>query len=58
MIAVVDSSALVELFTVDDADLNPALLHRLSKVVPHVPDIVDAEVLQAAGHSALGGKVW
>lgn len=57
MIAVVDSSALVELFTVDQAGINPALMTRLSEVIPHVPDIVDAEVLHALRGLVIGGKI-
>lgn len=57
MIAVVDSSALIELFTVDEDGLNPALLSRISEVIPHVPDIVDAEVLHALRGLVLGGKI-
>lgn len=57
MIAVVDTSALVELFTVDAAEQNDPLAERLTEVIPHVPDIVDAEFHHALRGLWLGKKL-
>lgn len=57
MIAVVDSSALVELFTIDAEPLNPHFKARLSEVVPHVPDIIDAEFHHALRGLVVGKKI-
>lgn len=57
MIAVVDTSALVELFTVDIAELDKSLSDRLAEVLPHVPDIVDVEFHHAVRGLLLGKKI-
>lgn len=57
MIAVVDTSALVELFTVDAPELDAALAERLSRVIPHVPDIIDVEFHHALRGLLLGRKI-
>lgn len=57
MIAVVDSSAIVTLFTTDAAELEPALATRLASVIPHVPDVIDVEVHHAIRGLLLGGKI-
>lgn len=58
MIAVVDTSAFVTLFTVTGADLDPRLTARLSQVtVPHEPDIVDVEFHHALRGLLLGNKI-
>jgi predicted nucleic acid-binding protein len=55
MNAVVDSSALIHLFTVDPPD--GGLADRLSDVVPHVPDIADIEFHHALRGLVIGGKI-
>ena len=57
MIAVVDTSALVEMFTVDINELDKTLAHRLADVIPHVPDIVDVEFHHAVRGLLLGKKI-
>lgn len=57
MIAVVDTSALVELFTVDGPELDAALAERLGRVIPHVPDIIDVEFHHALRGLLLGNKI-
>lgn len=57
MIAVVDSSALVELFTLDAAELDAALAKRLATVIPHVPDVIDVEFHHALRGLLLGKKI-
>jgi predicted nucleic acid-binding protein len=57
VIAVVDTSALIELFAAREEDLHPALLTRLSEVIPHVPDVIDTEFLHALRGLLLGGKI-
>lgn len=58
MIAVVDSSVFVTLFTVNSADLDPRLTTRLSQItVPHEPDIVDIEFHHALRGLLLGNKI-
>lgn len=57
MIAVVDTSALIDLFTVDMPELDASLADRLSQVIPHVPDIIDVEYHHALRGLLLGGKV-
>jgi predicted nucleic acid-binding protein len=54
---VVDSSALVELFTVDVNEHDEALADRLAEVIPHVPDIVDVEFHHALRGLLLANKV-
>ncbi|MQA86062.1 MAG: PIN domain-containing protein [Streptosporangiales bacterium] len=55
--AVVDTSALVELFTVEAAQLDAALAERLATVIPHVPDILDVEFHHALRGLLLGNKI-
>ncbi len=55
MRAVVDSSALVHLLTVDPPD--GALAERLSRVVPHAPDIIDVELHHALRGLLIGGRI-
>lgn len=57
MIAVVDTSALVELFTVDVPELDVSLADRLGGVIPHVPDIIDVEFHHALRGLLLGNKI-
>lgn len=57
MIAVVDTSVLVGLVTLDIDELSPALIERLATVTPHVPDIVDVEFHHALRGLALGNKI-
>lgn len=57
MIAVVDTSALVELFTVDAPELDASLAERLGHVIPHVPDILDVEFHHALRGLTLGNKI-
>jgi predicted nucleic acid-binding protein len=57
VIAVVDSSAVVALFTVDVDELDPALTKRLTGVIPHVPDIMDVEFHHALRGLLLGRKI-
>lgn len=57
MIAVVDTSAIVELLTVEAEELDKALADRLADVVPHVPDIIDVEFHQAVRGLLLGKKI-
>ena len=57
MIAVIDTSAIVELFTVDINDLDKTLADRLADVIPHVPDIVDVEFHHAIRGLLLGKKI-
>ncbi len=57
MIAVVDTSALVELFTVDAPELDAFLADRLAGVIPHVPDIIDVEFHHALRGLLLGSKI-
>lgn len=57
MIAVVDTSALVELFTLREGELNQKLVERLDGVIPYVPDILDVEFHHALRGLLLGGKV-
>ncbi len=57
MIAVVDTSALVELFTVDAPELDTGLADRLTRVIPHVPDVIDVEFHQALRGLLLGNKI-
>lgn len=57
MIAVVDSSALVELLTVEAEELDVALADRLMTVIPHVPDVVDVEFHHALRGLLLGAKI-
>ncbi|MGH3423561.1 MAG: type II toxin-antitoxin system VapC family toxin [Nocardioidaceae bacterium] len=53
----VDSSALVALFTLDAAELDAALSARLAEVVPYVPDIIDVEFHHALRGLLLGKKI-
>lgn len=55
MTAVVDTSALVHLFTGDELD--PELATRLAAIRPVVPDVVDVEFLHALRGLLLGGKI-
>ena len=55
MIAVVDTSVLVGIATLDQVD--DALAARLATVIPHVPDIVDVEFHHAMRGLALGKKI-
>ncbi len=57
MIAVVDTSALVELFTVDAPESDSLLAGRLAGVIPHVPDIIDVEFHHALRGLLLGKKI-
>ncbi|MQA25586.1 MAG: PIN domain-containing protein [Micromonosporaceae bacterium] len=57
MIAVVDSSALVELLTVAADEMDSALADRLVDVIPHVPDIIDVEFHHALRGLLLGGRI-
>ena len=57
MIAVVDTSALVELFTVNRAELNKRLADRVAEVTPHVPDVIDVEFHHAIRGLLLGRKI-
>ncbi|MGH3923029.1 MAG: type II toxin-antitoxin system VapC family toxin [Pseudonocardiaceae bacterium] len=57
MIAVVDTSALVELFTVDEPELNEVLARCLATIIPHVPDVIDAEFHHALRGLLLGKKI-
>lgn len=57
MIAVVDTSALIDLFTVDIPELDASLADRLSHVIPHVPDIVDVEYHHALRGLLIGRKI-
>ncbi|HEU4425123.1 MAG TPA: type II toxin-antitoxin system VapC family toxin [Pilimelia sp.] len=57
MIAVVDTSVLVGLVTLDVNDLSPNLIERLATVTPHVPDIVDVEFHDALRGLLLGKKI-
>jgi predicted nucleic acid-binding protein len=57
VIAVVDSSAFVELFTLSATELNPKLIDRFDGVIPYVPDILDIEFHHALRGLLLGGKV-
>jgi predicted nucleic acid-binding protein len=57
LIAVVDTSILVGLVTLDIDELSPALVERLATVTPHVPDIVDVEFHHALRGLALGNKI-
>ncbi|MGH8795300.1 MAG: type II toxin-antitoxin system VapC family toxin [Stackebrandtia sp.] len=58
MIAVVDSSAFVTLFTSNHDDLDPRLTSRLTQLtLPHVPDVVDVEFHHALRGLLLGGKI-
>ncbi|MDQ3989604.1 MAG: VapC toxin family PIN domain ribonuclease, partial [Actinomycetota bacterium] len=53
----VDTSALVELFTVDAPELDAFLADRLAGVIPHVPDIIDVEFHHALRGLLLGRKI-
>lgn len=57
MTAVVDSSALVELFTVASDEFDPKLAARIATVVPHVPDIIDVEFHHALRGLLIGKKI-
>lgn len=57
MIAVVDTSALVELFTVDEPELDEALAECLATVIPHAPDVIDVEFHHALRGLVLGKKI-
>lgn len=57
MIAVVDTSALIGLTTLDARELNPTLLDRLLSVTPHVPDVIDVEFHHALRGLTIGKKV-
>jgi predicted nucleic acid-binding protein len=57
LIAVVDTSVLLGLVTLDIDELNPALVHRLATVTPHLPDIIDVEFHHALRALSLGKKV-
>jgi predicted nucleic acid-binding protein len=57
LIAVVDTSALVGLVTLNPEDLDSGLAQRLASVVPHVPDIVDVEFHHALRGLSLGRKI-
>jgi predicted nucleic acid-binding protein len=57
MIAVVDTSVLVGLVTLDVNELGPNLMERLATVTPHVPDIVDVEFHHALRGLSLGKKI-
>jgi len=57
LIAVVDTSALVELFTVDEPELDNALTGCLGTVIPHTPDIIDVEFHHALRGLLLGKKI-
>ena len=57
MIAVVDTSALVELFTVDAPELDAFLADRIAGVIPHVPDVIDVEFHHALRGLLLGNKI-
>lgn len=57
MIAVVDTSVLVGLVTLDIDDLNADIVKRLATVTPHVPDIIDVEFHHALRGLALGKKI-
>jgi predicted nucleic acid-binding protein len=57
VIAVVDTSALVGLVTLDVEELPAELVDRLSKVTPHVPDIIDVEFHHALRGLSLGKKI-
>lgn len=57
MIAVVDTSVLVGLVTLDINDLSPVLIERLTTVTPHVPDIIDVEFHHALRGLTLGKKI-
>lgn len=53
----VDTSALVELFTVDAGNQGEALTERLVEMIPHPPDIVDVEFHHALRGQLLANKV-
>ena len=57
MIAVVDTSALVELFTVATPELDASLVERLDHMIPYVPDIIDVEFHHALRGLALENKI-
>ena len=57
MIAVVDTSALIELFTIDVSELDASLADRLAGVIPHVPDVIDVEFHHAVRGLLLGNKI-
>jgi predicted nucleic acid-binding protein len=57
VIAVVDTSALIDLFTVDVLELDAALADRLRHVIPHVPDIIDVEFHHALRGLLRGNKI-
>jgi predicted nucleic acid-binding protein len=57
LIAVVDTSVLVGLVTLDIDELSPALIERLATVTPHVPDVVDVEFHHALRGLAIGKKI-
>jgi len=57
LIAVIDTSVLVGLATLDSGDLTGPLTQRLAGVVPHVPDIIDVEFHHALRGLALGKKI-
>lgn len=57
MIAVVDTSALVELFTVDEPELDETLAEHLATIIPHVPDVIDVEFHHALRGLLLGKKI-
>ncbi len=57
MIAVVDTSVLVGLATLDETELNDALIERLLDVTVHVPDIIDVEFHHALHGLLIGKKI-
>ncbi|MGH8876424.1 MAG: type II toxin-antitoxin system VapC family toxin [Stackebrandtia sp.] len=58
MTAVIDTSAFVALFTLNDDELDPRLTARLAQItIPHEPDIADVEFHQALRGLLLGGKI-
>jgi predicted nucleic acid-binding protein len=57
LIAVVDTSVLVGLVTLDIDDLSSDLVQRLTMVTPHVPDIIDVEFHHALRGLSLGKKI-
>lgn len=57
MTAVVDTSAVIALSTLRQQEQDPDLADRLTAVVPHAPDIIDAEFHHALRGLLLGGKI-
>ena len=57
MIAVLDTSVLVGLTTLDEAELDETLVERLLDVTVHVPDIIDVEFHHALRGLLIGKKI-